>query len=45
MENYVKVSGNFVLYDSSQPPRSEKSITEDEVLAKIGKALDDMLKR
>ena len=45
MENYVKVSGNFVLYDSSQPPRSEKSITEDVVLAKIRKALDDMLKK
>ena len=45
MENYVEVSGNFILYDSSQPPRSEKSISDGEVFARIGKALEGMLKK
>lgn len=46
MINYVKVNGNCLFYDASQPARSnKKSITPDQVFDEIGKQLDKMLNR
>lgn len=44
-ENYVKVQDNVVFCDGLQPPRSKKSITEEEMLAKVGTALETLLKK